>query len=67
LTLVRFGQNVSNYALLIFLPQIVKAFGVTPTMTGVISAVSFVFAAGAMIYWGAAGPRRLYLFAVTAE
>jgi ACS family tartrate transporter-like MFS transporter len=52
LTLVYFGQNVSNYGLLIFLPQIVKAFGVSTTMTGVISAIPFVFAAFAMIYWG---------------
>jgi MFS family permease len=52
LTLVYFGQNVSNYGLLIFLPQIVKAFGVSTQMTGVISAIPFVFAAFAMIYWG---------------
>lgn len=52
LTLVYFGQNVSNYGLLIFLPQIVKAFGVTTMMTGVLSAIPFVFAAFAMIYWG---------------
>ncbi|MEJ0016932.1 MAG: MFS transporter [Acetobacteraceae bacterium] len=52
LTLVYFGQNVSNYGLLIFLPQIIKAFGVTTAMTGVISAIPFVFAAVAMIYWG---------------
>ncbi|MGA8198192.1 MAG: MFS transporter [Acetobacteraceae bacterium] len=52
LTLVYFGQNVSNYGLLIFLPQIIKAFGVSTAMTGVISAVPFVFAAFAMIYWG---------------
>ena len=43
---------MSNYGLLIFLPQIVKAFGVSTTMIGVISAVPFVFAAFAMIYWG---------------
>jgi D-galactonate transporter len=52
LTLVYFGQNVSNYGLLIFLPQIVKAFGVSTSMTGLISAIPFVFAAFAMIYWG---------------
>jgi nitrate/nitrite transporter NarK len=52
LTLVYFGQNVSNYGLLIFLPQIVKAFGVSTAMTGVVSAVPFVFAAVAMVYWG---------------
>jgi MFS family permease len=52
LTLVYFGQNVSNYGLLIFLPQIVKAFGVSTEMTGWISAIPFVFAAFAMIMWG---------------
>jgi ACS family tartrate transporter-like MFS transporter len=52
LTLVYFGQNVSNYGLLIFLPQIVKAFGVSTEMTGWITAIPFVFAAFAMIWWG---------------
>ena len=52
LTLVYFGQNVSNYGLLIFLPQIIKAMGATTAMTGVYSAVPFVFAAGAMLFWG---------------
>ncbi|MBV8458728.1 MAG: MFS transporter [Acetobacteraceae bacterium] len=52
LTLVYFGQNVSNYGLLIFLPQIVKAFGVSTEMTGWITAIPFVFAAFAMIFWG---------------
>jgi MFS family permease len=52
LTLVYFGQNVSNYGLLIFLPQIVKSFGISTEMTGVVSALPFVFAAFAMIYWG---------------
>ena len=52
LTLVYFGQNVPNYGLLIFLPQIVKAFGVSTEMTGWITAIPFVFAAFAMIWWG---------------
>jgi ACS family tartrate transporter-like MFS transporter len=52
LTAVYFGQNVSGYGLLIFLPTIIKAFGVTTTMTGLISAIPFVFAAVAMIWWG---------------
>jgi ACS family tartrate transporter-like MFS transporter len=52
LTLVYFGQNVSNYGLLIFLPQIVKSFGISTQMTGYVSALPFVFAAFAMIYWG---------------
>ena len=65
LTLVYFGQNVSNYGLLIFLPQIVKSFGVSTAMTGVVSAIPFVFAAFAMIYWGfksdRSGNRSLYV------
>ena len=51
LTLVYFGQNVSGYGLLFFLPTIVKSFGVSTLMNGVVSAVPFVFAAVAMIYW----------------
>jgi MFS family permease len=52
LTLVYFGQNVAGYGMLIFLPQIVRAFGVSYGMTGVISAIPFVFGAGAMLLWG---------------
>jgi ACS family tartrate transporter-like MFS transporter len=52
LTVVYFGQNVSNYGLLIFLPQIVKSYGISTQMTGLVSALPFVFAAVAMIYWG---------------
>ena len=51
LTLVYFGQNVSNYGLLLFLPTIVKSFGISTQMTGFVSAIPFVFAAGAMIFW----------------
>jgi ACS family tartrate transporter-like MFS transporter len=52
LTLVYFGQNVSNYGFLIFLPQIIKAFGVSYGMTGLIGAIPFLFAAVAMLIWG---------------
>jgi ACS family tartrate transporter-like MFS transporter len=70
LTLVYFGQNVSNYGLLIFLPQIVKAFGISTAMVGWVSALPFVFAAGAMIYWGFrsdhSGNRTLYVASACA-
>ena len=70
LTLVYFGQNVSNYGLLMFLPQIVKSFGISTQMTGIVSAVPFVFAAGAMIYWGfrsdRSGNRAMYVAAACA-
>jgi ACS family tartrate transporter-like MFS transporter len=70
LTLVYFGQNVSNYGLLIFLPQIVKSFGISTQMTGWVSAVPFVFAAVAMIYWGLrsdhSGNRTMYVASACA-
>jgi MFS family permease len=70
LTLVYFGQNVSNYGLLIFLPQIVKAFGISTQMTGWVSALPFVFAAFAMIFWGfrsdRSGNRTLYVASACA-
>jgi MFS transporter, ACS family, tartrate transporter len=70
LTLVYFGQNVSNYGLLIFLPQIVRTFGISTQMTGWVSAVPFVFAAVTMIYWGfrsdRTGNRSLYVAAACA-
>jgi ACS family tartrate transporter-like MFS transporter len=52
LTLVYFGQNVSGYGFALFLPQIVKRFGVSIAQTGLISAIPFVFAAVAMVLWG---------------
>jgi MFS family permease len=52
LTLVYFGQNVSGYGLVIFLPQIVSRFGVGVGLNGVISAMPYVAAAIAMAWWG---------------
>jgi len=52
LTLVYFGQNVAGYGLVIFLPQIIKRFGVGNVTTGFINAIPFVFGAIAMVLWG---------------
>jgi nitrate/nitrite transporter NarK len=52
LTLVYFGQNMTGYGLVIFLPQIVARFGVGTGLNGVISALPFVAAAFAMVWWG---------------
>jgi MFS family permease len=64
LTLVYFGQNVSGYGLVIFLPQIVSRFGVGVGWNGLISALPFAAAAVAMVWWGAradrAGEHRLH-------
>jgi MFS transporter, ACS family, tartrate transporter len=52
LTLVYFGQNVSGYGLVIFLPQIVSRFGVGIGLNGLISALPYIAAAIAMVWWG---------------
>jgi ACS family tartrate transporter-like MFS transporter len=52
LTLVYFGQNVTGYGLVIFLPQIVGRFGVGVGLNGLISALPFAAAAVAMVLWG---------------
>ena len=52
LTLVYFGQNMTGYGLVIFLPQIVNKFGVGVGTNGLISALPFVAAAFAMVWWG---------------
>jgi D-galactonate transporter len=52
LTLVYFGQNVTGYGLVLFLPQIVSRFGVGVGMNGLISALPFAAAAVAMVLWG---------------
>jgi ACS family tartrate transporter-like MFS transporter len=58
LTLVYFGQNVSGYGLVIFLPQIVSRFGVGVGWNGLISALPFAAAAVAMVWWGIHADRR---------
>nr|WP_294526760.1 MFS transporter [uncultured Rhodopila sp.] len=52
LTLVYFGQNMTGYGLVIFLPQIVNRFGVGVGLNGVISALPFAAGAVAMVLWG---------------
>jgi D-galactonate transporter len=52
LSLVYFGAVATNYGLGFFLPQIVKAFGLTTFMTTVVSATPYVVGTIAMVYWG---------------
>jgi len=70
LTLVYFGQNVSGYGLLIFLPTIIKSFGLSTGTVGVVNAVPFVFAAVTMIWWGRrsdhSGSRTMYVASACA-
>jgi ACS family tartrate transporter-like MFS transporter len=52
LAAVFFLTGVPSYGLSLWLPQIVKSFGVSHIVTGVLSAVPFVFGSIAMVYWG---------------
>jgi MFS transporter, ACS family, tartrate transporter len=52
LAAVFFLTGVPSYGLSLWLPQIVKSFGVSHIVTGVLSAVPFVFGCVAMVYWG---------------
>jgi MFS transporter, ACS family, tartrate transporter len=52
LTLVYFGQNVSGYGLILFLPQIISKFGASLTETGLVTAIPFVFGGIVMVLWG---------------
>ena len=52
LTLVYFGQNVSGYGFVLFLPQIVSKFGASIGQVGLISAIPYVFGGIAMVLWG---------------
>ncbi len=47
-----FCQNVAGYALVFFMPLIVKGLGVSTNMIGWVTALPFICAFFAMIYWG---------------
>jgi len=52
LTLAYVGQNGSSYGLVFFLPLIVKGLGVPNDWIGLVSALPYMCAFVAMIYWG---------------
>ena len=52
LSLVYFGGTFSGYGIVLFQPQIVQRLSSGFGMTGVINAIPYVFAAGAMVLWG---------------
>jgi MFS family permease len=57
LTLVYFGQNVTGYGFVLFLPQIVKQFGLTNVQTGFVSALPFCGALIGILLWARASDR----------
>jgi ACS family tartrate transporter-like MFS transporter len=52
LTVAYVGQNGSSYGLVFFLPLIVKGLGVSSDWIGLVSALPYLCAFVAMIYWG---------------
>jgi ACS family tartrate transporter-like MFS transporter len=52
LAAVFFLTGVPSYGLSLWLPQIVKGFGVSHIVTGLLAAVPFIFGCIAMLYWG---------------
>jgi MFS family permease len=52
LAAVFFLTGVPSYGLSLWLPQIVKSFGVSHIATGLLSAAPFAFGCVAMVYWG---------------
>ncbi len=58
ISLVYFGAVACNYGLSFFLPQIVKAFGLTNIQTGLVSALPYVVGTFAIIYWGRRSDRK---------
>ena len=51
LALIQFGFTLGSYGTGIFLPQIVKGFGLTNLAASLLSAVPYVFASAAMLWW----------------
>lgn len=52
LSLVYFGAVACNYGIGFFLPQIVKAFGLTNLQTGFVTAIPYVVGTISIVYWG---------------
>jgi D-galactonate transporter len=59
LSVIYFGAVALNYGLSFFLPQIVKAFGVSNFQTGFISALPYVVGVVSIVAWGHRSDRKL--------
>ena len=51
LSIVFFGTGIPSYGLALWLPQIVKSFGLSNAQTGFVAAIPFLCGAIAMVYW----------------
>jgi MFS transporter, ACS family, tartrate transporter len=59
LSLVYFGAVATNYGLSFFLPQIVKAFGVSNFQAGLVTALPYVVGVISIVWWGRHSDRTL--------
>jgi ACS family tartrate transporter-like MFS transporter len=59
LSLVYFGAVATNYGLSFFLPQIVKAFGISNLQAGVVAALPYVVGLVSIVFWGRRSDRKL--------
>jgi D-galactonate transporter len=59
LSLVYFGAVATNYGLSFFLPQIVKAFGVSNFQAGLVAALPYVVGLVSIVLWGRRSDRKL--------
>jgi nitrate/nitrite transporter NarK len=58
LSLVYFGSVAMNYGLSFFLPQIVKAFGMSNVQTGLVSALPYIVGVLSIVLWGRRSDRK---------
>jgi D-galactonate transporter len=59
LSIVYFGAVSTNYGTGFWLPQIVKAFGLTNWETGLVSAIPYVVGTIGMVWWGRRSDRHM--------
>jgi len=59
LSLVYFGAVATNYGLSFFLPQIVKAFGVSNFQAGLVAALPYIAGLVSIVLWGRRSDRTL--------
>ena len=59
LSIVYFGAVATNYGLSFFLPQIVKAFGVSNLQAGFITALPYLVGVVSIVWWGRRSDRTL--------
>jgi D-galactonate transporter len=59
LSVVYFGAVATNYGLSFFLPQIVKAFGLSNAQTGLVAALPYVVGTVGIVLWARRSDRKL--------